>query len=184
MKTFLFTTITIRICAAFLALGAVATAAAQTPSLAENFFLKHLVGSWQAEGELDGKDGNKVKITEEWKASVTPENELKMVGSRTINDNSQTYVWTVTQDAATGVLTAKHEITADTTNTQTFEGLLSEADMSFQLTAFLGSNSSKIVLTDVFKDNDFDTLYSEVIFTDDQGATTLSGPITHKRVKP
>ena len=33
-------------------------------------FLKHLLGEWTTEGDLKGKDGNVVRIKEDWKAEA------------------------------------------------------------------------------------------------------------------
>jgi hypothetical protein len=54
--------------------------------------------------------------------------------------------------------------------------------MKIDMTALLGNNS-KIAITDAFADKERDSIESKITMTDDTGATTLSGTLTHKRVK-
>ena len=146
-------------------------------------FFKHLIGEWKCEGELKAADGNIVTIKEEWKADVFGENTLVMEGKREINGNSQNYKWTIIQNPSTGLYEASHQASTDSADTQRFEVLVPDKELKMEMSGFLGSSNSKVIIVDTFADGNTDVLKSEVTLTDEKGTTTLSGTLTHKREK-
>ena len=146
-------------------------------------FFKHLLGEWTTEGEMKGTEGNVVRLKEEWNAEVVGENTLTITGKRELNDDKQSYKWTITRDPATGLLEASHRGSEDNPDTQRFEISVSEAEMKMEMSGFLGSGGAKAVLVDTFPEKDRDTFETSVTLTDDNGATTLSGTLKSTRVK-
>ena len=143
-------------------------------------FFKHLVGEWDASGELKGENNNSVTITENWTGKADAEGSFFIEGSRTINGDTQPFQWTITHNPATdgfeAVLTS-----GDGSQTIRFEGSLSEVEGIMNMKAITGSGDSSITLQDSFADNSKETLNTKVLFTGDQGQTTLEGTIVHKR---
>ena len=152
-------------------------------NFSEHPFFKLLIGEWKSEGTLDGKDGNTVKMKEEWHGSVSPEGCFLMKGSRTLNEDVQSYQWTISFNPSTGLFEAIHETTTSGGETKRFEASVSEVDLTMEL-RMNGDGSGAIVVKDSFPKEHHNTLESEVILTDSSGMTTLSGTITHERVKP
>lgn len=148
---------------------------------AKHPFFKHLIGEWKAEGTLTGKDGNEVKIAEEWTAIVSPEGSLLVNGRRKINDDEQEFRWTYTHNPATGLFEAAH-VTVASGETQRFEASISEVALTMEL-KLVGDGGSAITVHDSFPGEDRDTIVSEVTLTGSAGETNLAGKITHKRVK-
>lgn len=146
-------------------------------------FFKHLLGEWTTEGELKGADGNVIKLKEEWKAEAVGETTLTIEGRRDLNGNVQNYKWTFTRDPATGLFEAAHRVSDDNPDTQRFEIQVSESEMRMEMSAFLDTNNSKVVLTDTFAGEDRDTFETLVTLSDSSGATTLSGTLRNKRSK-
>lgn len=145
-------------------------------------FFKLLVGEWKTEGVLKSKEGREVKIVEEWTGKVTDEGEFVMKGQRQINEDRQEYEWTFSRNSATGLVEAVHHVANDSNEAKRFEVSISEIDLTMEL-KHAGDNQSAIILKDSFPDKNKDTLQSEVTLTGDTGETTLSGSLTHKRVK-
>jgi hypothetical protein len=158
------------------------TAAAPGLDFSAHPFFKHLSGDWQAEGELKGEDGNLLKITETWSGKADAEGSFYFEGTRTVNGDTQPFKWTMTHNAATDGYEAVMA-GADGSQTLRFEGSFSEVDMVMNYKAITGAGESSITLQDSFAADTKDTLETKVTFTGDQGQTTLSGTITHKRVK-
>jgi hypothetical protein len=146
-------------------------------------FFKLLVGEWKSEGSLEGRDGNTVKMKEEWRGSVSTEGCFLMKGSRTLNEDKQEYLWTISFNPSTGLFEAIHEITSTGGETKRFEASVSEVDLTMEL-LMNGDGSGSIVVKDSFPKKHHNTLASDVILTDSSGMTSLSGTITHERVQP
>jgi hypothetical protein len=144
-------------------------------------FFKAYAGEWEMTGELQKGDGGVIKIKESWKAEFQGDDTLNIEGKRELDGNSQDFVWTMTHNPATGLYEASHRA-KDSGDAIRFEVSLSETEMKIEMTALLGNNS-KIAITDAFADKEHDTIESKITMTDDNGATTLSGTLTHKRVK-
>lgn len=148
--------------------------------IAKNPILKHLVGEWEAKGELTGQDGNVITIKEEWKGTVVSANTFTIEGKRTINSEESVYKWTITQNPGTGVYEAMHSI--NNGETQRFEGSFSEPNLSVEWVAQLDGGST-IKLVETFTGEAKDAFDTEVTFTNGKGETTLSGKIENKKVK-
>jgi hypothetical protein len=146
--------------------------------LGKHAFFKHLIGDWEAQGELKGQDNNAVTITETWTGKADVADSFYIEGSRTINGETQTFKWTIIHNAATDGYEA--ELSGSDGQTIRFEGSLSEADLVMNMKAITGGGDSSITLQDSFTDEKKDTLETKVTFVGDQGQTTLSGTITHK----
>ena len=145
-------------------------------------FFKHLLGDWKAEGKLTGQDGNVIEVTEDWKGRVSDEGDFIMEGSRKIGDSKQTFQWTLTYDASTGLYAVTHNVNSgEGDKQQRFEISVSETALTMELSTFLSDGNSKVTIKDSFAGDVRDTLNSEVTFVNDQGATTLSGTIVHKK---
>lgn len=149
--------------------------------LAENAFFKHLIGDWQAEGKLTGENNNIVTITETWTGKVNTAESFSIEGTRTMNGDTQKFSWAITHNVATDSFDAI--LTSADGKTIRFEGSVSDVTQLMDLKSITGNGSSSICVQDSFRDEDKDTLHSEVTFTGEQGQTTLSGSIIHKRVK-
>jgi hypothetical protein len=159
----------------------VAPAAAESDKdIAKNPIIKHLVGEWEAKGELTGQDGNVIAIKEEWKGSVVSTNTFSIEGKRVINSEESVYKWTITQNPDTGVYEAMHVI--NNGETQRFEGNFSEPSLSVEWIAQLDGGST-IKLVESFTGGAKDAFDTDVTFTNGKGETTLSGKIANKKVK-
>ena len=143
--------------------------------------LKLYIGKWTAEGTLKNENGEPITVTETWEGKVDGENAFLIEGSRTVNNDTQTFKWTMTHNASTD--TFEVALVAQDGNSIRFEGQTSEVNRSLDLKAITGGGMSSISITDTFKEGDKDTLESKVLFTGEQGQTTLEGVITHKREK-
>lgn len=150
--------------------------------LSQHVFFKLLIGKWSAEGALIGKDNNTITIKEEWEGKATAEGGFEMNGWREINENRQTFRWLVTRNPATQQFEVVHVVDGDEANATRFEGNVSEVNLTMELKTITGSNSS-ITVADAFKGDAKDEIESLVTFIGDDGATNLSGKITHKRMK-
>lgn len=153
---------------------------------ANHAFFKHLIGEWRAEGELKSVDGNGVKLKEEWKGSVSGDNSFLMEGKRELNGDTQLFRWVFIQNPATGFYEASQSTGANGGDSLRFEVVVSEADLTLQLSAPLGDGGSSVTVQHFFPNKDkkdMDTLESKVTLIGDIGTTTLSGTIKHQRVK-
>lgn len=151
------------------------------PDFATHPYFKHLVGDWEAAGDLQAQDGNVLKIKETWKGTMPNAGTFSIEGTREINENKSDYRWTITFNDASGTYEVKHE-PGGGGETQRFEGSLSEVTLTMELSAQLGGGSM-IKLVERFTGEGHDTLETEVTFTNDKGETTLSGKVINKRVK-
>ncbi len=156
--------------------------AQQPRDLSSHVFFKHLIGQWEAHGELKGQDNNNVKVKEEWTGKATPEGEFIIEGRRELNDNRQTFRWTITHNATTDSYEAVLTTDGNEAGNLRFEGHVSEVNLTIELKAAIGANGSVTVI-DGFAADDKNTIESKIAFLGDNGETTLSGTITHKRVK-
>jgi hypothetical protein len=148
--------------------------------IAKNPIIKHLVGEWEAKGELTAPDGNVITIKEEWKGTVVSANTFAIEGKRVINSEESVYKWTITQNPDTGVYEAMHVI--NNGETQRFEGNFSEPNFSVEWVAQLDGGST-IKLVESFTGEAKDAFDTEVTFTNGKGETTLSGKIANKKVR-
>ena len=156
--------------------------AQQAPNFATHIFFKHLIGTWEAEGELKGQDGNLIKVKEEWTGKATAEGEFLMEGRRELNENKQTFRWSITHNPATDSYEAVLTTDGNEAGNLRFEGHVSEVNLTMEFKATVGAGGSITVL-DSFTGNDKNSIESKITFLGDSGETTLSGTITHKRVK-
>jgi len=145
-------------------------------------FFKAFAGEWTMEGELKGTEGKVVKFKEEWKAEILSDDTMTIEGKRDLDNNSQSYKWTLTHNPTTGLYEANHSV-ADSGDSLRFEVNLMETEMKMEISGFIGSSNSKVTIVDSFSGADRDNLESKITLTDDTGATTLSGTVTHKRTK-
>ena len=143
---------------------------------------KCLIGEWKSEGVLKNPEGNEIKIVEEWTGKTTAEGEFVMEGCRLINDEKQEFTWTFSHNEATGLYEAVHVVSSNGGETKRFEASVSDVDLTMEL-RLVGDGDSGITIKDSFADAAHDTLNSDVNLTSSGGATTLSGKLTHKRVK-
>jgi len=142
-------------------------------------FFKHLIGEWEAEGELKTENNDLVTVKESWTGRVDAENTFSIDGTRTVNGETKKFTWTYTHSAATDNYEAI--LTSEDGQPLRFESSLTEEPLALTLKAITGSGSANISVKDEFANEAKDTLTSKVIFTGDQGQTTLDGTITHKR---
>jgi hypothetical protein len=149
--------------------------------LANQPIIKLYVGKWTAEGELRAKDGNTILVSQTWEGKADGENAFLIEGQRTVNSEQQSFKWSIAHNAATDLLEAT--LTAQDGNTIRFEAHASEADSSLELKAVTGSGGSSISIKDQFSGEGMDVMESTIVFTDEQGQTTLEGKITHRREK-
>lgn len=157
-----------------------AAAAEADKDIAKNPVIKHLVGEWEAKGELTAQDGNVITIKEEWKGVVVSENTFAIEGKREINGEESVYKWTITHHPDTGVYEAMHVI--NNGDSQRFEGTFSEPDLSVEWVAQLDGGST-IKLLESFTSEAKDAFDTEVTFLNGKGEITLSGKIANKKVK-
>lgn len=170
-------------CAASLCGSAfVAAAAAEKTDFSNHPFFKLLIGDWKSEGKLKAADGREVAISEEWTGKATAEGTFVMTGRRVIGDDPQEFEWTLSHNANTGSWEAVHEIKAKPDQTKRFEVSVSEVELTTEL-QYHGDGGASITLKDAFAGKERDVLESEVTLTGVNGETTLSGKITHKRIK-
>jgi hypothetical protein len=169
---------------AFLLCALALCLAAPAPALdfSAHPFFKHLIGDWEAKGELKGENNNTVIITETWTGKADAGDSFFIEGSRTINNETQSFRWTITHNAATDSYEAILTSNGDAQPLR-FEASLSEVDMVMRMKAITGGGDSSISLEDSFADEAKDTLQTKVVFTGDQGQTTLEGTIVHTRKK-
>ena len=145
-------------------------------------FFKHLIGDWTAEGELKGTDDRLITVTETWTGKPAAEGSFIIEGSRTINDDTQNFTWTITHNPATDGYEAVLS-TANSTEPVRFEGSVSDVTLTMDLKAITGGGDSSITVQDSFADEEKETLQSKVTFIGDQGQTNLEGIILHKKQK-
>lgn len=146
-------------------------------------FFKHIIGEWKSFGDLKNAEAQPVQVTEEWKAEAAGPNTLTIEGTRTINGDTRSYKWTITQNLATGIFEA--ELKADTNSPDSirFELNVDEAAMKAELTGFLNAGGSKVILIDQFPEKDRDSFETKVTLTDENGTATLSGTLKNERTK-
>ncbi|MES2595663.1 MAG: hypothetical protein V4662_10030 [Verrucomicrobiota bacterium] len=157
------------------------TSQASAADLNQHPFFKHLIGEWEAEGELKNENNEPVTVKESWTGRVDAEDTFSIEGSRTINGDTQKFTWTYTRSAATDNFEAI--LTGGDGQPLRFESSLIEEPLTLTLKAITGNGSGNISVEDTFADEGKDTLTSKVTFTGDQGQTTLQGAITHKKKK-
>jgi opacity protein-like surface antigen len=157
-----------------------------SPALALDFathpFFKHLIGDWEAKGELKGENDNTVTVTETWTGKADAGDSFFIEGTRTINGDTQSFRWTITHNPATEGYEAILTSNGDGQPLR-FEASLSDVDMVMRMKAITGGGDSSISLEDSFADEAKETLHTKVTFTGDQGQTTLEGTIVHTRKK-
>ena len=154
--------------------------AQEKKSLATHPLFKLLVGEWKSTGTLTAADGKVIKVTEEWKGSVTAEGTFVMEGHLKLDEKPQDYRWTFTHNSATDAYAADRTVPAED-QTKHFEVSVSDVALSMDLTAPLGDDGGVITLKDSFTDDKHETMTSEVAIKGGGGDTHLSGTITHKR---
>jgi len=156
-------------------------AAPKAADLSSHPVIKLYLGKWTAEGELKGQDGSIITVSQTWEGRADGENAFLIQGSRTVNGETQSYSWRITHNAATDLIEAT--LIGQDGNTIRFEAQASEATSTLELKAVTGSGMSSISVTDVFSGEGKDTLESKVLFTGEQGETTLEGTLTNKKEK-
>jgi hypothetical protein len=144
--------------------------------------LKHYIGTWKAEGELKGENGNVLKITEEWTGKADGDNGLLIEGTRTINSDTQPFKWTITHNAGADNFEAVLG-GADGAQTIRFEGNASTVNLTLELKAVTGGGESSITISESFEGDAREVMLSKVTFTGDAGQTTLEGTIKHEKQK-
>lgn len=149
--------------------------------LSAHSFFKHLIGEWNAEGELKGSENNTVSIQESWKGRADAEDSFSIEGTRTVNGDTQKFTWTFTRNPATDSYEAI--LAGGDGQPIRFEASLSDVTGILELRAITGNGGSSIAVQDSFADDSRDIITTKVTFTGEQGETTLQGTITHKRVK-
>ncbi len=166
----------------FSLLAALGALAEEKPNFATHPLFRHLIGEWKSAGTLTKPDGSEIKMVEEWTGRATTEGSFVMDGFRLIDSEKQEYTWTFTHNPATGLYEAAHHMTSNGGETKRFEVSVSEVELTMEL-RLVGDNLSSITVKDSFADKDMDTLNSEVTLTGSGGETTISGKLTHKRLK-
>lgn len=163
-----------------LLLGLVASAA--RADLSTHPVFKHYIGSWKAAGELTGENGQITKITEEWTGKVDGETGFLIEGTRTVNDDTQPFKWSITYntgaDSFEAVLGG-----ADGGQTIRFEGNASTVNLTLELKAVTGNGQSSITVNESFEGDAKEVILSKITFTGDAGQTTLEGTIKHEKQK-
>lgn len=154
---------------------------ADAPPMAQHPFFKHLIGKWTAEGSLTNQEGNVIKYSAEWTGAAADDATFTLEGSRTIDKTTQSYSWTFTQDASTGLLEVIHVVQDETGTPQRFEASFTEATLTLEVSTYLNSNNAKVTLKETFEGPAHDKLLTDVQFVDDNGVTTLSGVITNTK---
>jgi hypothetical protein len=149
----------------------------------EHVVFKHIIGEWKSQGELKGKDGNIVTIKQEWKAEAVGANTLVIQGTRELNGNSETYKWTITKNPSTGLFEAELNPNTNNPDTLRFEMNVDEAAMKVEMSGFLGSDNSKVILVDQFNGAERDSFQTQITLSDNSGTVTLSGSMKNERVK-
>jgi len=150
---------------------------------AKHEYFKWLVGKWNASGELKGADGNVQPYKAEWTGTALEDGSVQVEGSRQIGDTTQSFRWLFSPGSAEGLFEATHVVTQDQVTEQRFEVSYSAATGVMEMSAFLGSDNSKITLKESFEKDSHDLLNTLAEFTDDQGNTTLTVTIKNERVK-
>ncbi len=150
--------------------------------LSQHVYFKHLVGKWQATGELKGKDGNVIKLSETWEGKATPDGRFTLEGKRELNDDKQSFVWTITRNPATQTFEVVHVTNGEEGNAIRFEGNVSEVNLTMELRVSTGTNGS-ITIVDTLKGDAKDEIESKVTFVGDDGEVSLEGTVTHKHAK-
>ena len=163
-----------------LVLPLVLTVSLHAEDLAKHVVFKHYLGKWTAEGELKGENNNVVTIKEDWEGKSDGDNTFVLEGTRTLNNDTQPFKWTFALNPTTG--TCEANLTGgDGSQPLRFEVNLSEVNQTMELKAQTGQTSA-ITVKEEFTDDKHDTLMSHVVFTNDEGRTTLEGDIKHKKV--
>lgn len=143
---------------------------------------KNYVGTWKASGELKGENGQITKVVEEWTGKADGETGFLIEGTRTINDDTQPFKWTITYNAGADSFDAVLG-GADGAQTLRFEGNVSTVNLTLELKAVTGSGQSGITVNESFEGEAKEVILSKVVFTGDAGQTTLEGTIKHEKQK-
>ena len=157
-------------------------AASAQSNLAEHGYFKHLIGKWHGEGKLQGENGNEVTFRSDWEGKATPEGSFIMEGQRVINDEKHTFRWVITHNPVTDAYEAVMTSNGDEAGAVRFEAHVSEVTLTMDYRASIGVSGS-VTLRDTFGSDDKSILNSQVTMLGDAGNTTLSGTITHAKVK-
>lgn len=161
----------------FFALASAASAA----DLSQHPVIKLYLGKWTAQGDLKGQDGSPISVSQTWEGKADGESAFLIEGKRTVNNEEQSFSWRITHNAATDLIEAT--LIGQDGNQIRFEAQASADNHSMELKAVTGSGMSSISITDVFTGDEKDTIESKILFTGEQGETTLEGTITHKKEK-
>lgn len=168
--------------AALFASALLSLAADAQTNLAEHVYFKHLLGKWHGEGKLQGENGNEVSFSSDWEGKATPEGSFVMEGQRVINDDKQTFRWVITHNPVTDAYEALMTTNGDEAGALRFEAHVSDVTLTMDYRASIGTSGS-VTLQDTFGSDDKTILNSQVTMLGDAGNTTLSGTITHTKVK-
>ncbi len=149
--------------------------------LSEHPFFKSFIGTWKAEGDLKGADGNIVSVKEEWTGKVSEEGELVIEGTRDINSGGpQKYQWTITHNATTDLYEAVLSNPDDPAHPLRFEGSLTGEPAVLELKAQVG-NGGTINVTDTFIGDDHKVFETKVVFVGDTGTVTMEGTLKNEK---
>ncbi len=153
---------------------------AQGEDLALHPVFKHFLGKWTAEGELKGENNTVLTITEDWQGKGEGDNTFVLEGTRTLNNDTQTFKWTFALNPSTG--TCEANLTGgDGSQPLRFEVNISDVNLTLDMKAQTGQTSA-ITVKEAFTDEKHEALVSHVTFTNDEGKTTLEGDVKHKKV--
>ena len=166
----------------FLAVSSGLVFAQQSVDLSQHVFFKHIVGKWEAVGDLKAADGHVVKVKEEWTGKATSEGEFVIEGKRQIDESQQTFRWSITRNAAAGNFAGVLTMDGNAAEALQFEMNVSEVNLTADLKAPIGANGS-LTLIESFAAEDKNSIKIEVTLVGDGGETNLAGTVIHKRVK-
>jgi hypothetical protein len=162
-------------------LGLVLSATAEAPkSLAQHPVWKLYLGSWKAEGELKGKDGNTVTLVETWKGTAQGEHGFLIEGERILNGDKQSFQWRISENPATQTFEALL-VGQDAQQQIRFEANVSDVNFTVELKAVTGAGSNAITVSESFPTEDRKTMESQITFTNEQGDETLGGTVIHQK---
>ena len=148
--------------------------------LAQHVVFKHFLGKWTAEGELKGEDNTVLTVKEDWQGKGEGDNTFVLEGMRTLNNDTQAFKWTFALNPATG--TCEANLTGgDGSQPLRFEVNISDVNLTLDMKAQTGQTSA-ITVKEEFTDEKHEALVSHVVFTNDEGKTTLEGDVKHKKV--
>lgn len=167
----------------FLLLAVLVSTSLQAGTLADHPLWKLYLGEWKAEGELIGKDGNKLVITQKWTGKADGDTGFLIEGDRTTNGDSQHFKWRISLNPATqsyeAILVGQEE-----SQQIRFEANVSEVALTLELKAVTGAGSSAITVNESFTDDTHKEFNSKVVFTGEQGEVTMEGTLRHTKQSP